>query len=66
MIDVLSVEEIILELLLVDQIGGFAIELGEHTDGAGIGLLSSFPFAVELKGLDRLVIPLCLHDTSPF
>jgi hypothetical protein len=65
-IDVLSVEEIVLEFLLGDQIGGFAIELGEHTDGAGIGLLGSFPFAVELKGLDRFVIPLCLHDSSPF
>ncbi len=66
MIDVLAVEEIILEFLLGDQIGGFAVELGEHADGAGVGLPSSFPLAVELKGLDRFVIPLCLHDTSPF
>jgi hypothetical protein len=65
-IDVLAVEEIILEFLFSDQIGGFAVELGEHTDGARVGLLSSFPLAVELKGLDRFVIPLCLHDTSPF
>ena len=65
-IDVLAVEEIILKFLLGDQIGGFAVELGEHTDGAGVGLLSSLPLAVELKGLDRFVIPLCLHDTSPF
>jgi len=63
---VLAVEEIILKFLLGDQVGGFAVELGEHTDGAGVGLLSSFPFAVELKRLDRFVIPLCLHDTSPF
>jgi hypothetical protein len=65
-IDVLSVKEIVLEFLLGDQIGGFAIELGEHTDGASVGLLSPFPLAVELKRLDRFVIPLCLHDTSPF
>ena len=65
-IDVLAVEEIVLEFLLGDQIGGFAVELGEHTDGAGVGLLSPFPFAIELKSLDRFVIPLCLHDTSPF
>ncbi len=65
-IDILAVEEIILKFLLGDQIGGFAIELGKHTDGAGVGLLSSFPLAVELKDLDRFVIPLCLHDTSPF
>jgi len=63
---VLAVEEIVLEFLLGDQIGGFAIELGEHADGAGVGLLSPFPFAIELKSLDRSVIPLCLHDTSPF
>ncbi len=65
-IDVLAVEEIFLEFLLGDQIGGFAVELGEHADGAGVGLLSPFPLAIELKSLDRFVIPLCLHDTSPF
>jgi hypothetical protein len=66
LINVLSVEEIVLEFLLGDQIGGFAIELGEHANGAGVGLLSAFSFAIELKGLNRSVIPFCLHDTSPF
>ena len=65
-IDVLSVEEIVLEFLFGDEIRGFAIELGEHAEGAGVGLLSTFSFTIELKGLDRSVIPLCLHDTSPF
>jgi hypothetical protein len=65
-IDVLSVEEIVLKFLLGDQIGGFAVELAEHANGACVGLLSPFSLAVELKGLDRSVIPLCLHDTSPF
>jgi hypothetical protein len=65
-IDVLSPEEIVLEFLLGDQIGIFAIELSEHSNGAGVGLLSPLPLAVELKSLDRFVIPLCLHDTSPF
>jgi hypothetical protein len=65
-INVLSVEEIVLEFLLRDQVGGFAVELAEHANGAGVGLLSPFSFAVELKGLDRSVIPFCLHDTSPF
>lgn len=65
-IDVFPVEEIILEFLLSDQIWGFAIELGEHANGAGVGLLSPFSFAVELQGLDRSVIPFCLHDASPF
>ncbi len=65
-IDVFPVEEVVLEFLLSDQIGGFTVELAEHANGAGVGLLSPFSFAVELKGLDRSVIPLCLHDTSPF
>jgi hypothetical protein len=65
-INVFPLEKIVLEFLLGDQIGGFAIELGEHADGAGVGLLGSFPLAVELKSLNRSVIPLCLHDTSPF
>ncbi len=65
-IDVFAVEKIVLEFLLGDQIGGFAIELAEHANGACVGLLSPFPFAIELKSLDRSVIPFCLHDTSPF
>jgi hypothetical protein len=65
-INVLPVEEIVLEFLFRDQIGGFAVELAEHANGAGVGLLSPFSFSIELKGLDRSVIPFCLHDTSPF
>ena len=65
-ISVFAVEEIVLELLLVNEIGRLAVELGEHAQGPCIGLLRAFPFAVELKGLDHSVIPLCLHDTSPF
>ena len=65
-IHVLSVEEVVLEFLLGDQVRGFGVELAEHAGGAGIGLLSSFSSAVELKGLDGSVIPFCLHDTSPF
>ena len=65
-INVLPVEEIVLEFLFRDQSGGFAVELAEHANGAGVGLLSPFSFSIELKGLDRSVIPLCLHDTSPF
>ena len=65
-IDVFPLEEIVLEFLFGDLIGCFAIELDEHANGACVGLLSPFPFAIELKSLDRSVIPLCLHDTSPF
>jgi hypothetical protein len=65
-ISVFPLEEIVLELLLANEIGRLAVELGEHAQGPCIGLLRAFPFAVELKGLDHSVIPLCLHDTSPF
>jgi hypothetical protein len=65
-INVLPVEEIVLEFLLSDQIGGFAVEPAEHANGAGVGLLSPFPFAIKLKGLNCSVIPFCLHNTSPF
>jgi hypothetical protein len=60
------VEEIVLEFLFGEEIRGFVIELGEHANGASVGLLSPFSFAIELKSLDRSVIPFCLHDTSPF
>jgi hypothetical protein len=65
-IDVFPLEEIVLEFLFADGIRSFVIKLGEHADGAGIGLLGAFPFTVELKGLDRFVIPIGHHDTSPF
>jgi hypothetical protein len=66
LIRVFPVEEIVLKLLLANEIGGLAVELDEHAQGPCIGLLRAFSFAVELKGLDHSVIPLCLHDTSPF
>jgi hypothetical protein len=65
-INVLMMEEVVLELLLSDQIGGFGLELGQHANGAGIGLLTPFSFAIELEGLNSSVIPLCLPDMSPF
>jgi len=60
------VKEVVLKFLFGDEIGRLAVELDEHAQGPRIGLLRAFPFAVELKGLDHSVIPLCLHDTSPF
>jgi len=47
-IDVFAVEEVVLEFLLGDKIGGFAIELRKHAHRAGVGLLRAFSFAVEL------------------
>ena len=66
LISVFPVEEIVLKFLLANEIGRLAVELDEHAQGPCIGLLRALPFAVELKGLDHSVIPLCLHDASPF
>jgi hypothetical protein len=66
LIDVFPLKEIILKFLFADGIRVFTIELSEHADGAGIGLLGAFPFTIELKSLDRFVIPIGHHDTSPF
>jgi len=59
-------EKIVLEFLFGDLVRGFTVELGKHADGAGVGFLGAFPFAIELQGLDRFVIPIGHHDTSPF
>ena len=66
LISVFPLEEIVLKLLLANEIGRLAVELDEHAQGTGIGLLRALPFAVELKGFNHAVIPLCFHDPSPF
>ena len=65
-IDVFSLQEIFLEFLLGDQIGGFAIELRKHAHRAGVGLLGAFPFSIELQGVDHTLIPIVHHKSSPF
>jgi hypothetical protein len=65
-VSVFAAEEIFLKLFFGNEIGRPAVGLDEHAQGPCIGLLRAFPFAVELKGLNHSVIPLCLHDTSPF
>jgi len=57
-VDVFSVEEIFLQLRFGDEIGSFAIELREHTDHAGVGLLGGFSFPVQLQSGDHLLIPI--------
>jgi hypothetical protein len=65
-VSVFPVEEIVLKIFFRNEVGRLAVELDEHAQGPCIGLWRAFPFAVELKGLNHSVIPLCLHDTSPF
>ncbi len=64
--DVLAMEEVVLKLLLGEEVRGLAIELNQHAQGADVGLLRTFGFAVELKGLGHLLVPLAFHDASPF
>jgi hypothetical protein len=62
--DVFSVEEILLEFGFRDEIGGFAIELREHTDHAGVGFLGRFSFPVKLQHREHALIPI-VHKSSP-
>jgi len=64
--DVLAVEEVVLKFLFGDLLGALAVELGEHADGSGVSLLGAFPFAIELEGLNHVLVPVCHHDVSPF
>jgi hypothetical protein len=63
-IDVFALEEVLLELGLRNQIRGFVIELREHAHRAGIGLLGSFSFPIELQSIDHPLVPI-VHKDSP-
>ncbi len=65
LISVFPPQEIVLKLLLVNEIRRFAVKLDEHAQGPCIGLLCTFPFAVQLESLDHSVIPLCLLCLHP-
>lgn len=65
-IDVFSVEEVLLEFGFRNQIRGFVIELREHAHRARVRLLSSFSFPIELQNIDHPVIPIIHHKSSPF
>ena len=64
-IAVLAVEEVFLKLGLRDLIWGLVVELAEHAQCAHIGLLGALPQTVELKGIDRFLVPFGHHDVSP-
>jgi hypothetical protein len=48
-IDVFPAQEIALQLLFRDAVGGFVVELGQQADVPDIGCLSPFAFATELE-----------------
>jgi len=65
-IDVFALEEVLLEFLLGDKIGCLAIELRKHAHRAGVGLLGSFSFPIELQSIDHTLTPIVHHKSSPF
>jgi hypothetical protein len=54
-IDVFAVQEITLEILFGDAVGGFVIELRQETHFPDIGFLRPFAFAAEVEGRDHLL-----------
>jgi hypothetical protein len=64
-VDVFSVQEIVLEFGFGDQIRGFAIELGEHTNRASVSFLGGFSFPVQLQSSEHLLIPV-IHKKFSF
>lgn len=65
LVDVATVEEVILKLLLGDLVGGFVVEIHQHAYHAGIGLLGTFG-SCQLQRLCRSFVPVGHHSRSPF
>ncbi len=64
-VDVFPVQEIALQLLFGDAVGGFVVELGQQADFSDIGFLSPFAFAAEVESRDHLLTQ-GAHAISPF
>jgi hypothetical protein len=64
-IDVFAVQEIALEFLFGEQVGGFVVELSQQADFPDIGFLSPFAFATEVESRNHLLLQ-CGHERSPF
>jgi hypothetical protein len=64
-VNVFTVQEVVLKLGFGDEVGGFAKELREQADLTDIGFLSTFALATELKRGNHLLTQWG-HETSPF
>ena len=64
-IDVFTVQEIILQLLLADQIRSFVIKIDKHPDGSGAALLGTLAYPGKLQGSHGLLV-IVFHHSSPF
>jgi hypothetical protein len=54
-VDVFAVQEIALQLLFGDAVGGFLVELSQQTDFPDIRFLCPFAFAAEVESGDHLL-----------
>jgi hypothetical protein len=64
-INVFPVQEVVLQFLCRDAVGGLVGELSQQADFADIGLLGTFAFAAELQRGDH-VLTQRGHEISPF
>ena len=64
-IDVFPVQEVVLQLLFRDAVGGFVVELREQADFTDIGFLSPFTLATEVESRKHLLTQWG-HEISPF
>jgi hypothetical protein len=63
-IDVFAVQEIALELLFGEQVGGFVVELSQQADFSDISFLSPFALATEVESGNH-VLTQWGHEMSP-
>jgi hypothetical protein len=64
-VDVFAVQEVVLQLLCGDAVGGCVVELGQQADFSDIGCLRPFAFAAEVESRDHLLTQRA-HVVSPF
>jgi len=63
-VDIFPVQELALEFLFRDAVGGFVVELSHQTAFPDIGFLSPFAFATELESRNHLLMQ-GGHERSP-
>jgi hypothetical protein len=64
-VDVFPVQEVVLQFLFSNAVGGFVIELGQQAYFPDIRFLSPFAFATEVESRKHLLTQWS-HETSPF
>ena len=64
-VDVFPVQEVVLQLLFGDAVGGCVGELGQQVDFSDRGCLRPFAFAAEVESRDH-VLTQGAHEISPF